>query len=206
MTPKLITERLILREIKGNDLFGYFEIRSDQETMNLVGGPILKNDLESKDFVQQIRFEREKNISYFWTITLKEEKEFIGFVRMISYNSNHFDASFSAIGEYRNNPEFLQYFDRKNGWEIDYALLKSQRKKGIMKEAVGAVLEFCCSKNFNPIYAKVNHMSNEATVSVLVYHNFQQHIPLLDLNLLNKYDHETIIATKQYGMSFIWNN
>lgn len=205
MTPKLTTERLILREIKGNDLFGYFEIRSDQETMKLFGGPTLMSDLDSKDFVQQMRFEREKNISYFWTIVLKEEKEFIGFVRMMSYNSAYFDASFSVMGEHINDPEFLQYFDRQNGWEIDYAIFKSQRGKGIMKEAVGAVLEFCRTKNISPVYAKVNHMSNEATVSVLVYHNFQKHIPLLDLNLLNKYDQETIIANKEYGMSFIWN-
>ena len=48
MTPKLSTEKLILREIKINDLFGIYEIMSDDETMKLFGGPVLKNDLEIK--------------------------------------------------------------------------------------------------------------------------------------------------------------
>ena len=112
MTPKLLTERLILREIKGNDIFGYSEILSDSETMKLFGGPLLTNDLDNKDFVQRMKAEREKGISYFWTITLKDEKEFIGFVRLMSYNSSYYDASFSSIGEHRFDTEFLKYFDR----------------------------------------------------------------------------------------------
>lgn len=204
MTPKLTTSRLVLREIKGNDLFGYYEIISDKETMQLFGGPLLTNDLLNKNFVEQMKFERKNNISYFWTIVLKEEKEFIGFIRLMSYKSNYYDASFSAIGEHKFDSEFLKYFDRENGWEIDYALLRDQRNKGIMKEAVGAVLEFCQSENINPIYAKVNHMTNTATVSVLKYHNFQNHLPQIDQTLLEKYDAETIIKNKEFGMIYKW--
>lgn len=204
MTPKLTTSRLVLREIKGNDLFGYYEILSDKETMQLFGGPLLTNDLLNKNFVEQMKFERKNNISYFWTIVLKEEKEFIGFIRLMSYKSNYYDASFSAIGEHKFDSEFLKYFDRENGWEIDYALLRDQRNKGIMKEAVGAVLEFCQSENINPIYAKVNHMTNTATVSVLKYHNFQNHLPQIDQTLLEKYDAETIIKNKEFGMIYKW--
>lgn len=204
MTPKLTTSRLVLREIKGNDLFGYYEIISDKETMQLFGGPLLTNDLLNKNFVEQMKFERKNNISYFWTIVLKEEKEFIGFIRLMSYKSNYYDASFSAIGEHKFDSEFLKYFDRENGWEIDYALLRDQRNKGIMKEAVGAVLEFCQSEDINPIYAKVNHMTNTATVSVLKYHNFQNHLPQIDQTLLEKYDAETIIKNKEFGMIYKW--
>jgi RimJ/RimL family protein N-acetyltransferase len=204
MTPKLTTSRLFLREIKGNDLFGYYEIRSDKETMQLFGGPLLTNDLDNKNFVEQMKFERENDISYFWTIVLKEEKEFIGFVRLMSYKSNYYDASFSAIGEHKFDSEFLKYFDRENGWEIEYALLRNQRNKGIMKEAVGAVLEFCQLENINPVYAKVNHMTNTATVSVLKHHKFQDHLPQIDQTLLEKYDAETIIKNKEFGMIYKW--
>lgn len=204
MIPKLTTARLVLREIKGNDLFGYYEIRSDKETMQLFGGPHLTNDLDNKNFVEQMKFERENDISYFWTIVLKEEKEFIGFVRLMSYKSNYYDASFSAIGEHKFDSEFLKYFDRENGWELDYALLRNQRNKGIMKEAVGAVLEFCQLENINPVYAKVNHMTNTATVSVLKHHNFQDHLPQIDQTLLEKYDTETLIKNKEFGMIYKW--
>lgn len=202
MTPKLITSRLILREIKGNDLFGYYEIRSDTETMQLFGGPILTNDFELKNFVEQMKLERENGISYFWSIVLKEEKEFIGFIRLMSYKSNYYDASFSVLGEHKFDSEFLKYFDRENGWEIDYALFINQRNKGIMKEAVGAVLEFCQFENINPVYAKVNHMTNIATVSVLKYHKFQDHLPQIDQTLLEKYDIETIFKNNEFGMIY----
>lgn len=205
MTPKLTTSRLLLREIKGNDLFGYYEILSDKETMDLFGGAPMTNDLDNKDFVEQMRSERENDISYFWSIVLKEEREFIGFIRLMSYKSNYYDTSFSAIGTYRFNSEFLKYFDRSNGWEIEYALLKNQRNRGIMKEAVGAVLAFCQSKSIFPIYAKVNHMTNTATVKVLKYHNFQNHLPQIDQKLLDIYDAESIIEMKKYGMVFKWS-
>jgi RimJ/RimL family protein N-acetyltransferase len=204
MIPKLITERLILREIKGNDIFGYYEILSDRETMKLFGGPTLTDDLINKDFVQRMKVEREKGICYFWSITLKEEKEFIGFIRLVSYNSGYYDASFSAAGEHRFDPEFLKYFDRENGWEIDYALIKSQRNKGKMSEAVGAVLEFCKTEYLSPIYAKVNSITNTATVKVLRHHKFEDHLPQVDPKLLEKYDTKTIVENNLMGMIFKW--
>jgi RimJ/RimL family protein N-acetyltransferase len=204
MTPKLLTERLILRELKGNDIFGYYEILSDPQTMKLFGGPVLTNDIDNKDFVQRMKSERDKGISYFWTITLKEEKEFIGFVRLMSYSGDYYDASFSSIGEHRLDSEFLKYFDRTNGWEIDYALIKSQRNKGIMREAVGAVLEFCDDENLSPIYAKVNSMINTATVKLLRSHKFQDHLPQVDPALLEKSDAKTNIESNEIGMIFKW--
>ena len=120
MTPKLSTEKLILREIKINDLFGIYEIMSDDETMKLFGGPVLTNDLEIKDFIQIVKSEREDGISYFWSIILREEKEFVGFIRLKSYNSKYYDSAFSSIGTHRFDNEFVKYFDRTNGWEIDY--------------------------------------------------------------------------------------
>ena len=191
MTQKLITESLVLREIKGNDLFGYYEILSDPETMKLFGGPLLKNDIDNKDFVQKMKEEREKGITFFWAITLKEEKEFIGFVRLLSYNSDYYDISFKAAGEYRFNEEFLKYFDRVNGWEIDYALLKSHRNKGIMRDAIKAVLEFCKSEKLSPIYAKVNSMANLPTIKVLKHNNFQDLMKSLNDN-------------KELGMIYKW--
>jgi RimJ/RimL family protein N-acetyltransferase len=205
MIPKLITERLILREIKGNDIFGYYEILSDKDTMQLFGGPTQSNDIDNKDFVQRMRVERENGISYFWSITLKEEKEFIGFVILMSYNSGYYNESFKSAGVQKFDPEFLKYFDRANGWEIEYALKRNYRNKGIMKEAVFAVLEFCTNENISPIYAKVNSMTNSSTVSVLTFLNFKSYLPQINEHLLSKYDNQTILDNKEYGMIFLWS-
>jgi RimJ/RimL family protein N-acetyltransferase len=204
MTPKLSTEKLILREIKINDLFGIYEIMSDDETMKLFGGPVLTNDLEIKDFIQIVKSEREDGISYFWSIILREEKEFVGFIRLKSYNSKYYDSAFSSIGTHRFDNEFVKYFDRTNGWEIDYALTKSQRNKGIMREAVGAVLEFCTSENISPLYARVNSIKNSATVKILRYHGFEDHLPQVDPILLKTYGAKKIIKKNEMGMIFKW--
>lgn len=174
--PKLITERLTLREIKSKDIFAHTELFSDKETMDLFGGARVTNDLELKDVIETKRIEYEKGNAIFWVITLTEEKEFIGFIRLMSYNSHYFDASFASMGEARNKPEFLKYID-KNGWEVDYALLKNFRTKGIMTEAMKEILNYCRENNLSPLYAKVNSLTNTATVNLLKKFKFGDHLP-----------------------------
>jgi RimJ/RimL family protein N-acetyltransferase len=179
--PKIVTERLTLREIKSKDIFAHTELFSDRETMELFGGAPLTNDLEIKDVIETNRKGFELGISMFWVVTLSEEKEFIGFIRLLSYNSNYFDVSYASMGEARNTSEFLQKID-KNGWEIDYALLKDYRRNGIMTEALIAILDFCSETNISLLYAKVNSISNVATVRLLQNFGFVEHIPQLNHN------------------------
>ena len=174
---KLVTDHLTLREIKAKDVFGYSELFADKETMDLFGGPTVNNDLEISDVIETKRKEYENGTALFWTITEMEEREFIGFVRLMSYDSYYFDASFSSMGELRNSPELLNYIDRENGWEIDYALLKEFRNKGFMTEAISAVLDYCTTNSIRVIYAKVNSMENKATTAVLLKNDFVEHLP-----------------------------
>jgi RimJ/RimL family protein N-acetyltransferase len=177
--PKIVTERLTLREIKSKDIFAHTELFSDRETMELFGGAPLTNDLEIKDVIEANRKGFELGHSKFWVVTLTEEREFIGFVRLLSYNSNYFDVSYSSMGDARNTVEFLKYID-KSGWEIDYALLKGYRGNGIMTESLMAILDFCYEANISPLYAKVNSMSNLATVRLLKNSGFVEHVPQLN--------------------------
>lgn len=181
MFPKLNTNRLNLREIKSKDIFAHTELFSDKETMDLFGSIPMSNDLNIKNLVETKRLEYENGMSYFWVITLNEEKEFIGFIRLMSYKSFYFDASYSTMGELKNSFEFLKYID-KDGWEIDYALLKNYRNQGIMSEALYSVLNFCNLTNITPLYAKVNDLSNKPTVRLLEKNNFKEHLQLLNLN------------------------
>jgi hypothetical protein len=73
----------------------------------------------------------------------------------MSYSSDYYDSSFSSIGDQRFDAEFLKYFDRANGWGIEYALIKSQRNISIMRKAVGAVLELCKAEYLSPIYERL---------------------------------------------------
>jgi len=175
-TPKIKTERLILREIKPKDIFGYSEILADKETMNLYGGSTLGSDLEIKNFVNQMRKQRIQNFSFFWSIVPKIENEFTGFIRLLNYESKYYDLSYGSMGEYRDSTEFNSYIKRQ-GWEVDYALLERHRGKGFMTEAIIAILDFAKIENLQPIYAKVNSMENIPTIRVLEKNNFQELLP-----------------------------
>lgn len=146
----------------------------------MFGGPPVTNDLEIKNIVEITRKEFEKGISIFWGITFTDEKEFIGFIRLMSYNSEYFDASFESMGHLRYSYELLNYIDKTNGWEIDYAILKEYRGQGIMTETIEYVLEFCNQKQIYPIYAKVNNLSNKATVKVLLKNESKKLLPQLN--------------------------
>jgi len=178
---KIYTDRLMLREIKSKDVFGYAELFTDSETMKLFGGSTVSSDLEIKDVIQQKRHEEDEGISFFWTITLAKEREFIGFIRLMSYNSIYFDLSFEIMGALKDSPNFLKYIDRENGWEIHYALLKDYRNKGIMTESIFAIFNFCRENNISPIYAKVNSIENKSTVSVLLKTGFKEHLTQTNL-------------------------
>jgi RimJ/RimL family protein N-acetyltransferase len=178
---KVITKNLTLREIKARDVFGYSELFADIETMDLFGGPTF-NTSEISDVIATKRKEYENGTALFWTITETEKREFIGFVRLMSYNSYYFDKSFSSMGELRNSPELLNYIDKGNGWEIDYALLKEFRNKGVMSEAMSAVLDYCTTNSIRVIYAKVNSVENKPTTAVLLKNDFVAHLPLANQN------------------------
>jgi RimJ/RimL family protein N-acetyltransferase len=166
--------------MKAKDIFGHTELFSDIETMKLFGGPTINNDLDIKDIVEFKRKEFESGAALFWVITLTNEKEFIGFIRLKSYGSYYFDSSFSAMGEQRNSPELMRYIDKK-GWEIDYALLKKYRNKGIMDETIKVILDYCKEKRYTPIYAKVNSVQNIATVNLLKNNSFEELLPQANL-------------------------
>ena len=179
---KIITSHLTLREIKAKDVFSYSELFADKETMNLFGGPAVTNDLEIANVIQTKRKEFENCSSIFWTITETEDREFIGFIRIMNYNSYYFNASFEAMGELRNDPDFLEYIDKKNGWELDYALLKGFRNKGLMTEAIFGVQNYCRENAINILYAKVNSLENKATIAVLIKNGFSEHLQQANKN------------------------
>ena len=171
------TDRLTLREIKSKDIFGYTELVSDRETMKLFGGSPVLSDVEIKDVIHQKRHEENEGISFFWTITLSEEREFIGFIRLMSYKSFYFDLNFGAWGKWIYSPGFLKLFDRENGWEIEFALLKDYRNQGIMTESISAIQDFCRKNRISPVYARVNSIENKSTISVLLKTGFFEHMP-----------------------------
>lgn len=115
--PNLTTERLILRQIIDNDLNEFFILKSDER--------LLKNyDAKAKTYegarrkLQELNDDITKNESITWGIALKNENTLIGSI------------CFWNISEERSKAE------------IGYELMYDWQGKGIMQEAIKAVIDY----------------------------------------------------------------
>jgi len=124
--PQLVTERLVLRNIKSTDAGLIHQLRSDEVVNRFVGRDNSSTLEKAKEFILKIQNLVEKNEGLYWIICLKENNDLIGSV-------------------------CLWNFDIKNEIvEIGYEMLPEFQGKGIMSEAIKAVVAY----TFEEIKAK----------------------------------------------------
>lgn len=116
--PALITERLVLRQIRPSDAEAFFAAYSDEEVMRYQGHEAHQSIDETHAMIQltQERFDTHEAIR--WGITLIGDDTLLG-----SCGLHHFDAKHSHA-------------------EIGYELKRSHWGQGIMAEAVAAMLTY----------------------------------------------------------------
>jgi len=114
----LETERLLLRRVVNNDLKEVIALRSNPETMKYIPRPLVKTDQDGLDHIAMINDKIEANIGINWAITLKDNPQLIG-----------------IIGHYRMKPEHHRS-------EIGYMILPEFNGKGIVTEAIKAVVKY----------------------------------------------------------------
>jgi ribosomal-protein-alanine N-acetyltransferase len=117
--PEITTERLLLRRIIIQDAQEIFLLRSDEVVMKYVDRPRATSLHDAEDFLDIINKSLDVNDGISWGITMKENPE-----KLIGY-----------IGYWRMKKEHYRA-------EIGYMLNPAFWKKGIMKEAILAVLDF----------------------------------------------------------------
>lgn len=114
----LETERLLLRRIDVNDADAVLELRGNPETMKYIPRPLAKNREDALEHIAMIEAKIESNEGINWGITLKNNPKLIG-----------------IIGHYRIRPQ-----DYRS--EIGYMLLPDFHGKGIISEAIKAVVNY----------------------------------------------------------------
>jgi ribosomal-protein-alanine N-acetyltransferase len=114
----LETERLLLRRVDNADLKEVIALRSNPETMKYIPRPLVKTDQEGLDHIAMINDKIEANEGINWAITIKDNPQLIG-----------------IIGHYRIKPEHHRA-------EIGYMILPEFSGKGIVTEAVKAVVKY----------------------------------------------------------------
>jgi len=114
----LVTERLLLRELKPGDAEQIFKIRSDNRVNEFVDRTPATSIQDGLNFINQIISNQNKNEGIMWAITLKDDPTLIGTI------------------------VYWHIVKEKDEAEIGYEMLPDCFGKGIMHEALLKVIEF----------------------------------------------------------------
>jgi ribosomal-protein-alanine N-acetyltransferase len=142
--PEITTERLLLRRTTEQDAGEIFFLRSNDDVMKYIDRPRAVSMQDAEDFLDLINKSLDVNDGITWGITMKENPE-----RLIG-----------TIGYWRMKKEHFRA-------EIGYMLNPAFWKKGIMKEAIRAVIDFGFNTmRLHSIEANIN-ADNVASAGVL---------------------------------------
>jgi ribosomal-protein-alanine N-acetyltransferase len=146
--PALTTPRLLLREITADDAEGIFMLRSSNEVMKYIDRPRAKTIEDALEFIGKIEMAVQENNGINWAITLKENSAFVGSIGLWRIIKEHYRA------------------------EIGYMLIPSFQGKGMMQEAMEAVIAYGFNQlNLHSIEANVNP-ENLASIRLLEKNKF----------------------------------
>ncbi len=132
--PVLKTERLLLRKLKKEDGAQILALRSDDRVMKYIGKEPARNIFDAHEFICRISESLQANNGITWAIELKSNP----------------DVLIGTIGHWRLIKENYRA-------ETGYMLLPEYWRKGIIKEALLAVLDFGFNEmDLHTIEAQIN--------------------------------------------------
>jgi len=145
---KLETERLQLKEINESYVEDILKIRSNEIINQFVQRNSPKNNYDALQFILTIKERTRNNETFYWGISLKDQPNLIGTICLWKFSD-----------------------DRKQA-EVGYELLPDYHRKGIMSEALTAVVNYGFNTlNLQEIVAMTNKF-NENSKGILLKHDF----------------------------------
>jgi len=146
--PILITERLTLRQLVIEDKEYIFTLRSSPVINKYIDRDSSNSIEDAVRFIDIINENIKKNNSLYWVITLSNPQTFVGTICLYDFSTE------------------------KESCEIGYELMVEYQGKGIMKEAVEAVIHYAFqSLNVKKIIA-CTHKENIPSTKLLANFNF----------------------------------
>jgi [ribosomal protein S5]-alanine N-acetyltransferase len=146
--PVLVTERLVLRRTELTDAPSLFYLRSHDDVMRFIDRPRPSSIEDINVLIGKIHKMISDNAGIEWAVTLKGKDEYIGSVSFHLLMKEHYRA------------------------EIGYLLHPSFHSKGIMSEAVTAVLTYGFGEmDLNSVEAVVTP-GNDPSVGLLEHKGF----------------------------------
>jgi ribosomal-protein-alanine N-acetyltransferase len=146
--PSINTKRLYLRKIEQSDINEIFLLRSDPVVMKYIDRPPAKSLDDAYIFLKSIADLEIKREAVTWAITIKDDPKLIGTICYWNIKKEHYRA------------------------EAGYVLLPQFHGKGIMQEALTAVLDYGFNvMKLHSVEANVNP-NNEASIKILERNKF----------------------------------
>ena len=146
--PIISTQRLLLRQVKQSDVDEIFFLRSDKNVLEYLDREPSATKEEAAVWIQKLIDLEKNNEAVTWAITYKPHLTLIGTICFWNIQKEH----------YRS--------------EIGYALHPEKQGKGIMQEAMNAVLEYGFkTMKLHSIEANVNP-NNLSSIKILERNNF----------------------------------
>jgi len=147
--PNLITERLVLRQVRMNDANEIRQVRSDERVNEFLDRAPATNLDEAIFFIDRILRGILNHEWFYWAITIRGSDELIGTI-------------------------CLWNIDEANELaEIGYELKPAFQGRGIMQEAIASVINFGFNKVKLNIITAMPKMGNVKSIRLLLGNNFQ---------------------------------
>ena len=146
--PTITTERLVLRKLADSDAPEIFILRSDERILEFIDIAPANKIEDALAFIHIINKNLDKNESMYWGIASKETGKLIGTICLWNILKEHYRA------------------------EIGFVMHPDQQRKGLMSEALVAVLNYAFSEmKLHSIEGKVNP-ANTASIKLMERNKF----------------------------------
>jgi len=146
--PRLITDRLVLRQLEMQDDGEIFFLRSDETVNEFLVSPIATSIQDARDFIEKINKSITKSESVYWAITVKGNNRLIGTICIWNIERE------------------------ENKAEIGYVIHPNYAGKGFMSEAVAVVIEYGFGKMKLGCLDAVVHPENKRSIILLERNGF----------------------------------
>lgn len=148
--PELTTKRLLLRRISNDDVADLFEIRSNPIVMQFIDRPIAITHDDALNLIKVFDETYAKHNGVTWAITFKDDKKLIGTIGFWQMDKPNFRA------------------------EIGYILNPNFHRKGIMDEAMKAIIDFGFKRLQLHSIEAITKPTNTASNEILLKNGFVQ--------------------------------
>ena len=148
--PTLTTERLVLRAIDINDDKELFILRSDDEVNKYVGNPKPKSLTDIHKLIEILQKNAAENLAILWAISYKDDAKLIGTICYWNISTENETV------------------------ELGYMLTPQEQGKGVMHEALVAILDYCSTHIQPKSIEAFMHKDNNRSARLLERNGFSR--------------------------------